>query len=97
LNDFVDLDQVNGFLEQLTNDFENQYHLDGSKRVIFNTFVNLFTYTLQKFKTIEHRKNPRPKADKELKETNADNLIENYRPLFAELLNIIAYTCLDGQ
>lgn len=56
-NEFVDLEQVKAFLDQLTDDFESQYFLEGSKRVIFNTFVNLFTYTLQKFKTIESKKN----------------------------------------
>jgi hypothetical protein len=56
MNEFLDLEQVKAFLEQLTEDFESQYFLDGSKRIIFNTFVNLFTYTLQKFKTIECKK-----------------------------------------
>jgi len=45
-NDFVDLEQVRSFLDQLIDDFESQYFLEGSKRIIFNTFINLFTYTL---------------------------------------------------
>lgn len=56
-NDFVDLEQVKSFLDQLIDDFETQYFLEGSKRIIFNTFINLFTYTLQKFKVIESKKN----------------------------------------
>jgi len=56
-NDFVDLEQVKSFLDQLIEDFESQYFLEGSKRIIFNTFLNLFTYTLQKFKVIESKKN----------------------------------------